>query len=403
MEIPLVDLKAQYISIKTEIDEAIQNVIRKAAFIGGDEIEEFERVFAEYCEVKHCIGVGNGTDALHIALRCLDIKQGDEVVTVPNTFIATTEAISMAGARPVFVDIDKDTYNIDTTKLEELLRGRISRNDSSIKAIIPVHLYGQPCNMEPILEMAKKYDLKVIEDAAQAHGAFYCYPEEVRDQGNVNNGPSISSNPSLCKRVGSIGDIGCFSFYPGKNLGAYGDGGAVITNDDELAKKIRMFANHGRKEKYSHEFEGINSRLDGIQAAVLKAKLKYLEEWTERRCKNALCYKEFLSDRLALKTIIQPYKYKNVRHVYHLYVVRVSHRERIRTELSKSGIATGIHYPIPLHLLQAYEYLGYKQGDFPVAEKVSKEILSLPMYPELTSEQISYICDCLCKAMKANH
>lgn len=403
MKIPLVDLKAQYISIKAEIDEAIQNVIRKTAFIGGDEIEEFERVFAEYCGVKHCIGVGNGTDALYIALRCLGIKQGDEIVTVPNTFIATTEAISMAGARPVFVDIDKDTYNIDTIKLEELLKVRISRNDSSIKAIIPVHLYGQPCNMEPIIEMAKRHDLKVIEDAAQAHGAFYCYSEEVPDQVNVNIGSSISSNPSLCKRVGSIGDIGCFSFYPGKNLGAYGDGGAIVTNDDELAKKIRMFANHGRKEKYDHEFEGVNSRLDGIQAAILKAKLKYLEEWTERRCQIALCYNKLLSERLALKPVVHPYESKNVRHVYHLYVVRVPHRERIKTELSKSGISTGIHYPTPLHLLQAYEYLSYKQGDFPVAEKVSKEILSLPMYPELISEQISYICDCLCKAMKPNH
>ena len=399
MRVPLVDLKVQYLSIKDEIDRAIRRVIDNTSFIGGDDVREFEESFADYCNTKHCIGVGNGTDALYLALRCLGITAGDEVITVSNTFIATTEAISMVGAKPVFVDIDEKTFNIDPLKLENLLKDKVEKKDHKIKAIIPVHLYGQPCDMAPILRIAKRYDLKVIEDAAQAHGALYAFSRETVNQEKKTEKSSVTTNQSLSRRIGSIGDVGCFSFYPGKNLGAYGDGGAIVTNDDDLAQKMRMFANHGRKKKYEHECEGANSRLDTIQAAILNVKLKYLEAWTEKRRQNAEIYKEILSDKFISNFAIHPFEAGNVRHVYHLYVVRVDHRKIIRNRLNEKGISTGIHYPTPLHLSRAYKYLNYKQGDFPITEKASKEILSLPMYPELTSNQIQYICDCLCDSI----
>jgi dTDP-4-amino-4,6-dideoxygalactose transaminase len=401
MKIPLVDLSAQYVSLKPEIDEAIQRVIDRSSFIGGADVREFEELFAEYCGVKHCVGLGSGTDALYVALKCLGIHRGDEVITVPNTFIATTEAISMTGARPVFTEIDEKTFNMDPLKLEKLLEQKKEQNGDRIKAVIPVHLYGQPCDMGPILRVAEKHNLKVIEDAAQAHGAWYYESIGTEDQSNRDMELSAGSDTSVCARkTGSMGDVGCFSFYPGKNLGAYGDAGAIVTNDGDLADKIRMFANHGREIKYDHAFEGINSRLDGIQAAVLKTKLKHLEEWTTKRRQNALTYNEILTEKSISNFVVHPFEAENVKHVYHLYVIRVPHREKIRDKLSQHDISTGVHYPTPLHLSPAYKHLDARQGAFPITEKVSTEILSFPMYPELTTDQISYICDRLCRVLQ---
>jgi dTDP-4-amino-4,6-dideoxygalactose transaminase len=361
MQIPFVDLRTQYAAIKTEVDEAIAEVISKTAFIGGAYVESFEEAFAHFCQTRHCIGVGNGTDALYLALRALGVGKGDEVITAANSFIATSEAITMTGARVVFVDINPATYNIDVKKIE----GNITDNT---RAIIPVHLYGQPADMDPILEIARKYRLKVIEDAAQAHGAVY-----------------------KGRQIGSIGDTACFSFYPGKNLGAYGDAGAIVTNDDELANRVRMLANHGRIDKYNHEIEGVNSRLDGLQAAILKVKLEYLPDWTERRRHNASLYGRYLKER----DLITPVPADEVKAVYHLYVIRVKAnlRDRLIDFLNSHGISTGIHYPIILPNLEAYAYLNHRQGDFPRALKASQEIISLPMFSELTEEQIQYIAD----------
>jgi len=361
LKIPFVDLVSQYKSIKQEIDGVISEVISKAAFIGGSYVKSFEQAFASFCGAKHCIGVGNGTDALYLALRVLNIGTGDEVITAANSFIATSEAISLSGARVVFVDINPETYNIDVEKIEQKI-------SSKTKAIIPVHLYGQPADMEPIVAIAQKYNLKVIEDAAQAHGASY-------------NG----------RPVGSIGDIGCFSFYPGKNLGAYGDAGAVVTNDDELANKLRMMANHGRCDKYNHEFEGVNSRLDALQAGILNVKLKYLPGWCERRREIAYLYNQLLAET-ALTT---PIEINNVKPVYHLYVVRVNKeiRDKLQTHLKINDIATGIHYPIALPDLTAYAYLNHSASEFPEATRASQEILSLPIFPELTDLQVAYITD----------
>jgi len=359
MNIPLVDLKAQYESIKPEIDAAIARVIGKTAFIGGPFVQEFEQAFANYCGVKHCIGVGNGTDALFIALKALGIGAADEVITAANSFIATAEAITMTGARVVFVDIHPQTYNIDVNAIE-------SKITPNTKAIIPVHLYGQPADMDPILSLAKKYGLKVIEDAAQAHGAFY-----------------------KGRRIGSIGDMACFSFYPGKNLGAYGDAGAIVTSNEELAVKARMIGNHGRIAKYDHEMEGVNSRLDGMQAAILGVKLKHLPEWTESRRRNACLYNGYLNG----SGVVTPSELEDVEAVYHLYVVRVSRdkRPRLQDQLKSSGISTGIHYPIALPSLKAYAYLNHNGNDFPNATKASEEILSLPMFPEISRQQITYV------------
>jgi len=361
MNIPFVDLKSQYNSIKSEIDSAISTVISQSAFIGGSHLKNFEEAFAKYCNARYCIGVANGTDALFIALKSLGVGAGDEVITVANSFIATSEAITMAGARIVFVDINPQTYNIDTNKIE----GRIT---SRTKAIIPVHLYGQPADMDPILKLAKKYNLKVIEDAAQAHGAMY-----------------------KGRRIGSLGDAACFSFYPGKNLGAYGDGGAIATDNEELAQKVTMFANHGRSAKYNHEIEGVNSRLDGLQAAILRVKLNHLKEWTDMRRNNAYCYNRYLAD----SGLITPVEIDDVTAVYHLYVVRVKKesRQKLQAHLLSRGIATGIHYPIALPNLRAYAHLGHSENDFPMATKASLEILSLPMFPELNETQIKFITD----------
>jgi len=359
MNIQFVDLKAQYETIKSEIDSAIKDVIAKSAFIGGPYLKSFEENFADFCGVKHCVGVGNGTDALFIALKTLGIGAGDEVITVANSFIATSEAITQTGARVVFVDINPKTYNIDTNKIEEKIT-------SCTKAIVPVHLYGQPADMEPILALAKKHHLKIVEDAAQAHGAIY-----------------------KNRTIGSIGEMACFSFYPGKNLGAYGDAGAIVTNDDVLAKKARIFANHGRIDKYNHEMEGVNSRMDGLQGAVLNVKLKHLDKWTKMRRHNAYLYNENLTGL----ELITPVEIDNVKCVYHLYVIRVKKnlRQELQNHLKNNGIATGIHYPIALPNLKAYAYMNHQENDFPEASAASKEIVSLPMYPELEPVQIEYI------------
>jgi dTDP-4-amino-4,6-dideoxygalactose transaminase len=361
MNIPFVDLKRQYRDIKEEIDSAIFEVISRCAFVGGPYVKSFEAAFAEFCEVKHCVGVGNGTDALFVALRAVGVGEGDEVITAANSFIATSEAITMTGARVVFVDINPDTYNIDVKKIEEKVT-------SKTKAIIPIHLYGQPAEMDSIMGIARKYNMKVLEDAAQAHGAVY-----------------------KGRKIGSIGDASCFSFYPGKNLGAYGDGGAIVTNDDALAKQARMIANHGRQDKYNHEIEGVNSRLDGLQAAILSVKLKYLPEWTESRRRNAYLYNEYLNNT----NLIKPIEINDIKAVYHLYVARVENglRESLRDHLSSKGIATGIHYPIALPNLNAYSYLSHVDNDFPEATKASREIVSLPMFPELKKNEIKYISD----------
>jgi dTDP-4-amino-4,6-dideoxygalactose transaminase len=361
MNIPFVDLKTQYESIKSEIDAAISDVISRTAFVGGPFLASFEKAFADFCNVRNCIGVANGTDALYLAVRALGIGPGDEVITVANSFIATSEAITAAGAKVVFVDINPATYNIDVTKIEEKVT-------SKTKAIIPVHLYGQPADMDPILAIAKKHNLKIIEDAAQAHGAEY-----------------------KGRRIGSIGDAACFSFYPGKNLGAYGDGGAIVTNDDDLAEKVRMIANHGRLDKYDHKLEGVNSRLDGLQAAILSVKLVHLPAWTEGRRRNAYIYNDYLKD----VSVATPEEINDVKAVYHLYIVRVKNgmRQKLQDYLASKGIATGIHYPIALPNLQAYAYMNHTQNDFPEATRVSQEIVSLPMYAELSEQQISFVAE----------
>ncbi len=383
MKIPLVDLKSQYEEIKDEIQEAINRVLDSSAFILGEEVTKFEEEFAKFCNTKYAIGTSSGTSALHLALLSLGIGEGDEVITTPYTFTATVETIIHCGAKPVFIDINPRNYNIDVQKLEEYLKlsERSGDPDPSSprssgrtrpKAIVPIHLYGQSADLDPILKLAKKYNLKVIEDACQAHGAKY-----------------------KGKRVGSTGDIGCFSFYPGKNLGAYGDGGMVVTNDEEIADKIRCLRDHGRREKYEHQMIGYNYRLDALQAAILRIKLKYLNEWNEKRRKNALIYNELLKGL----DIITPYEEEYAKHVYHLYVVRVKGRDKVYESLRTKGILCGIHYPLPLHLQKAYRYLGYKEGDFPVAEECTREVISLPIYPELKRDQIEYIVKTLKKKL----
>jgi dTDP-4-amino-4,6-dideoxygalactose transaminase len=361
--IQLVDLKAQYLTIKEEVDAVISDVLTKTAFIGGAYVKDFEDAFAAFCGAKYCVGVANGTDALFVTIKCMGIGSGDEVIVPANTFIATAEAVTQAGARVVFADIDPKTYNIDAAKLE----GKITKKT---KAIIPVHLYGQPADMDAILALAKKYNLKIIEDSAQAHGAAY-----------------------KGRTIGSMGDAACFSFYPGKNLGAYGDAGAVVTNDQGLANEVRMFANHGRLDKYDHKLEGVNSRLDALQAAILGVKLKHLAAWSEARRTNAYAYNRLLEGA----GVVTPYEIDGVKAVYHLYVIRVpkEQRAKLQAHLQEKGISTGIHYPIALPNLKAYAYLNHTGADFPEATKASQEILSLPMYPELKDGDIQYISEAI--------
>ncbi len=359
MNIPLVDLKAQYLALKPEIDDAIHQVLSNTSFVGGPFVKAFEEEFARFCQVKACVGVGNGTDAIFLALKALGIGAGDEVVTVANTFIATSEAISMSGAKPVFVDINPRTYNIDVDLIE-------AKVNSKTKAIVPVHLYGQPADMAAIRTLADKHGLRIIGDAAQAHGSLY------------------RGTP-----VAQLSDVATFSFYPGKNLGAYGDAGAVVTDNEELAAKIRMLANHGRTKKYDHDFEGVNSRLDGLQAAILSVKLRHLESWSESRRENANLYNEVLRGC----ELVTPEELDDVRAVYHLYVVRVKNREKLQQHLKAAGVSTGIHYPIALPYLNAYRHLNHTEADFPHSLKASQEVLSLPMFAELTSDQIEYVAD----------
>jgi dTDP-4-amino-4,6-dideoxygalactose transaminase len=361
--IPLVGLFDQYQTIQPEIDTAIKNIITSSAFVGGAEVRHFEQEFAAYCDAKACVGVGNGTDALYLTLRALGIGPGDEVVTVAHTFIATSEAISMTGATPIFVDVKDDTMLMDPALLEARITPRT-------KAIVPVHLYGQSCDMDAIMEIARKHGLKVVEDAAQAHGGRW------RGQ-----------------RVGSIGDAATFSFYPGKNLGAFGDAGAVVSQDEALIEQVRTIANHGRLEKYTHKMEGVNSRLDGLQAAILRVKLRYLDEWNSKRRQIADAYMEQLSPLGIGLPIVD----KNAEAVFHLFVVRVAERERLQSLLKEEGIATGVHYPVPLHLQPAYEQ---RRAEFqlPATERAAQEVLSLPMYPELRQEQIEAVCNAVTAA-----
>ncbi len=358
MNVPFNDLHAQYKSIQPEMDVAIAQVMRETSFIGGPAVERFEKAFAEYCGTKHCVGLASGTAALHIAFLAMDIGPGDEVITTPYTFIATTEAITQAGATIKFVDCREECGTMDPAQLEAAITPRT-------KAIVPVHIYGQPADMDPILKIAAKHGIPVIEDAAQAHGAM--------DKG---------------RRVGSMGRIACYSFYPGKNLGCYGDGGGVTTNDGALADRIRLLRDHGRTSKYEHQVEGWNYRLDGIQGAVLDVKLKHLEAWTEARRRFAAKY-----DAILAGTDIRPMKPRSadVRHVYHLYVVRLPDREAMLPLLKERGIGVGVHYPIPLHLQPAYAHLGLGPGTFPASERLAQDVVSLPLYAEMEPSAPEYV------------
>lgn len=362
MNVPFLDLKAQLAPIRAEIEAAMGEVLDSCAFAGGPFVTRFEQDFAAYCGTAQAVAVGNGTDALWFALLALGIGPGDDVITSPSTFMATAEAISYAGANPVFADIDETTYTLDPAQLERVCTPRT-------KAIIPVHLFGQTADMDPILDFARSRGLAVIEDACQAHGAHY------------------KGRPA-----GSLGHAGCFSFYPGKNLGALGEGGAIVTNDAALAERMRVFRDHGQTKKYHHSCIGWNGRLDGLQGAALRVKLRYLTDWNDRRRAHARHYSRLLAgaDRILL-----PVEADYARHVYHIYAVRVERRDEVLAELSRRGITCGIHYPVPIHLQDAYRELGKGRGSYPVAEACADEFLSLPMYPELTPEQVEYVAQSL--------
>ncbi len=368
MTIPLIDLKAQYDTICPAIDAAIQRVIENTSFIMGKEVSDFEKAFADYCGAKHALGVSSGTSALFLTLAGYGIGAGDEVITTPFTFFATGEAISQTGARPVFVDIDPVTYNIDPARLEAAIT-------PYTKAIMPVHLFGQPAEMDAINEIASRHHLVVIEDAAQAHGSRY-----------------------KGKRAGSLGDAACFSFYPSKNLGCYGDGGAVVTDDDHLASRVRSLRDHGRINKYEHAELGYGHRLDGIQAAILGAKLPHLDGWNAGRRRLADRYAELLADT----PVVTPRHLDETEPVYHCYVIRSQHREALMDALQKQGIGIGVHYPIPLHLQPAYRFLELEAGSFPVSERASREALTLPLYAEMTDEQQDEVVATI-KSVLADH
>ncbi len=359
MSVPFLDLKAQYQSIKKEIDPAIQSVIDSCAFASGPAVEKFEKNFAKYCSAKHCIGVGNGTSALELILRAYDIGEGDEVITVTNSFFASAEAISLANATPVLVDCNENDALINTALIEAAITKKT-------KAIIPVHLYGQCADMDAIINIAKKYNLIVIEDACQAHGSLY-----------------------KGKKAGSMGHAAAFSFYPGKNLGAFGEAGAVTTNDDDVNATIRMLRDHGMQEKYKHKIVGKNERMDGIQGAVLDVKLSHLDAWNDARRKHATLYRELLKDKPSV-TLFTAHDERTSN--YHLFVIRVKDRNAMQEKLREKNIATGIHYPIPIHLQEAYAGK-WKTGDFPVSEKIAGELLSLPMYAEMTEEMVREVCE----------
>ena len=356
MNIPLCDLKAQHASIRNEIDDAIQSVIARTNFIQGEEVRLFEKEFAALCRAAFGVAVASGTDALHLSLLALGVGSGDEVITTTHTFTATAEAVCHCGAKPVFVDIDRRTYNLDPSRIEEAITART-------KVIMPVHLYGQPADVDAIAAIAARHGIPVLEDACQAHAAEY-----------------------KGRRVGSLGVAACYSFYPGKNLGSYGDAGMIVTNDEKLAKWCAMMADHGRTEKYSSIYIGFGKRMDTIQAAILRAKLRHLEDWTEARRRLATAY-----DRKLAGAVETPYQPEWAKSVYHQYVVRVPDRDRVFQRMKEAGIGVGIHYPIPLHLQPAYGYLGYRKGDFPEAERAAEVVLSLPLFPEMTEEQQDYV------------
>jgi dTDP-4-amino-4,6-dideoxygalactose transaminase len=384
-KIPFLDLVAPHAELKEELCEVFATALKTAAFIGGPMVEGFERDFAAFCGTQHCVGVGSGTDAVRFALIAADVPKRSIVVTVPNTFIATTEAISQAGARPDFVDIDERTYNMDPERLRDYLEEHCFVDQASgglihrklglpVSAVVPVHLYGQPADMDPILDLAARYHLIVIEDACQAHGAEYYSRREQR-----------------WKKTGSMGRAAAFSFYPGKNLGACGEAGAVTTDDPELARKICMIRDHGQARKYHHEIEGYNGRLDAIQAGILQVKLRHLAEWNAQRREAAARYRELFNE--AGLGELAPFEPGWAKAVYHLYVIRVEDRENLISQLAEEKIETGIHYPVPLHLQTAYESLGYRQGDFPVTERVAAEIVSLPMFPQVTAERQACVAE----------
>ncbi len=369
IKVPFLDLNSQHAPLRREFSAAIEEVIDSGAFAGGPFVAQFEEDFASYCDCPHAIGVGSGTEALWLTLLAFGVGPGDEVLTVPSTFMATAEAITYCGAKPVFVDIDERTYTMDPAGLEDAITRRT-------KAIIPVHLFGQTADMDPILEVARARGLYVIEDAAQAHGAEY-----------------------KGRRAGSLADAGCFSFYPGKNLGAFGEAGAIVTNNDELQEKIRVLRDHGQIRKYHHTMVGWNCRMDAIQAAVLRIKLRYLEQGNELRRAHAAQYYRLLE---GLEEVVAPYQAPFARHVYHIYAIRVRERDSVIERLREMGIGCGIHYPVPVHLQEAYSNLGYGVGSFRMAEQTSQEFISLPMFPELTPAQVEMVAENLKEVLTAD-
>lgn len=361
MKVPFIDLAMQYRGLETQILPKVYNIFENAQFILGEDVVEFETKFGEFCETKFAVGVDSGTSALELILRALGIGPGDEVITAANTFIATTLSISITGANPVLVDIDPETYTIDVKKIEEAIT-------ENTKAIIPIHLYGHPADMDPINEIARKHNLAVVEDSCQSHGASY-----------------------KGKKAGSLSQAAAFSFYPGKNLGAFGDAGIVVTDSEEIAYDIQMMRNYGQEKKYHHLVQGYNRRLDSLQAAVLNVKINYLKDWNAARRQHAQAY----CDQLQNCELILPKEAEYAESVYHLFVIRTKKRQDLINSLTERGVTTGIHYPIPIHLQPAYQNLGYAKGDFPVSEQYADEILSLPMYPELSSGQIDYVCQAI--------
>ena len=362
--VPMLDLKAQGVQLKAEMLEEIEKTIDQCGFAQGPATKTFERSFAEYCQVPECVTVSSGTSALHVAMACLGISPGDEVITVPMTFVATAWPILYLGAKPVFVDVDPQRYTMDPGKLERAITPRT-------KAIVPVHLYGQCADMDPILAIARERGIPVIEDAAQAHGSEY-----------------------KGRRAGSMGRIGCFSFYPGKNLGAYGEGGAVVTGDPALAATARMLRDHGQSQRYVHQIVGYNYRMDGIQGAVLNIKLKHLEKWNEARRAVAAAYERLLAG----SSVVTPVAAADCRHIYHLYVIRHTKRDELKEHLEKCKVGTGLHYPIPVHLQEPFRQFGYREGDFPVSEEVARTCLTLPMFAEMSKAQIEQVAAAVCSA-----
>ena len=381
MKVPLLDLKKQYDSIRDEIVPAALEVFETQHFIGGPNVKDFEREIADYCGCKYAVGVSSGSDALLLSLMVAGIGQDDLVITTPYTFFATAGAVARVGAKPFFVDINEQTYNLDPDKLEEAVKSLSPNELSKLKAVIPVHLYGQCADMEPILKLARQYGFKVIEDAAQAIGADYRFSD-----GTV-------------KRAGTMGDYGCFSFYPTKNLGAFGEGGLVTCNDEGLYVLLKQYRNHGDVKRYYHDYIGGNFRLDALQAKILRIKLKYLDKWSDQRIYNAASYKTLFEEK-TVNDIVLPVK-KEERHIYHQYVINAGEqRDSLKEYLIENGVGCEVYYPVSLHEQKCFSYLGYKSGDFPVSEKATKTSLAIPVYPELSIEEIAYVVDIISKFYK---